>query len=183
LEVNYPNGGAVTFEEFAARHGPSMRRFAAVLAGDVSSGDDIVQEVLLRAHARWRRIGSLDRPEFYVRKMVVNEFVSARRRVWRLVPGGAGSDIDQRTTPDHATSVTDRDALLEELRQLPRQQRAVMVLRYFEGFSDPEIADLLGVTPVTVRGYATRALAALRVRWDREPGQDRWHRTNAERSL
>jgi RNA polymerase sigma-70 factor (sigma-E family) len=153
----------VTFEEFAARHGPSMRRFAAVLAGDVSSGDDIVQEVLIRAHAKWRRISSLDQPEFYVRKMVVNEFVSARRRLWRTVPGGRGSEIDQRITPDHATGVADRDALLEELRRLPRQQRAVMVLRYFDGFPDPEIAQLLGVTPVTVRGYAARALAALRI--------------------
>ena len=173
----------MTFEEFAARHGPSMRRVAAVLAGDVSSGDDIVQEVLIRAHAKWRRIGSLDRPEFYVRKMVVNEFVSARRRGWRTVPGGHGCDIDQRTTPDHAVSVADRDALLEELRKLPRQQRAVMVLRYFEGFSDPEIAELLGVTPVTVRGYATRALAALRVQWNHESGQESWHRAQAERSL
>ncbi|HXS62789.1 MAG TPA: SigE family RNA polymerase sigma factor [Streptosporangiaceae bacterium] len=173
----------MTFEEFAARHGPSMRRFAAVLAGDVSSGDDIVQEVLLRAHAKWRRINSLDRPEFYVRKMVVNEFVSARRRLWRTMPGGRGSDIDQRITPDHATSVADRDALLEELRKLPRQQRAVMVLRYFEGFSDTEIAQFLGVTPVTVRGYATRALTALRVTSANESTQDGRHQTNAERSL
>ncbi|HET7017675.1 MAG TPA: SigE family RNA polymerase sigma factor [Streptosporangiaceae bacterium] len=173
----------MTFEEFAARHGPSMRRFAAVLAGDVSSGDDIVQEVLVRAHARWRRISSLDRPEFYVRKMVLNEFTSARRRLWRTVPGGRGSDIDQRITPDHATSVADRDALLEELRKLPRQQRAVMVLRYFEGFSDPEIAQFLGVTPVTVRGYATRALAALRVGWNHEPSQDNWQQANIERSF
>jgi RNA polymerase sigma-70 factor (sigma-E family) len=156
-----------------------MRRFAAVLAGDVSSGDDIVQEVLIRTHAKWRRISSFDQPEFYVRKMVVNEFVSARRRLWRMVPGGPGSEIDQRTTPDHATGVADRDALLDELRKLPRQQRAVMVLRYFEGFSDPEIAQLLGVTPVTVRGYATRALAALRV----SVHQADEYQAKAERSL
>jgi RNA polymerase sigma-70 factor (sigma-E family) len=174
----------VTFEEFAARHGPSMRRFAAVLAGDVSSGDDIVQEVLIRTHAKWRRISSLDQPEFYVRKMVVNEFISARRRLWRTVPGGRGSELDQRITPDHATGVADRDALLEELRKLPRQQRAVITLRYFEGFSDPEIAQLLGVTPVTVRGYATRALAALRVNArhvDESPANE--SQANVERSL
>jgi len=121
--------------------------------------------------------------EFYVRKMVVNEFISARRRLWRVVPGGHGSDIDLRITPDHATGLADRDALLEELRKLPRQQRAVIVLRYFEGFSDPEIAQLLGVTPVTVRGYAARALAALRIKWNHEPSQDGWHRANVERSL
>jgi RNA polymerase sigma-70 factor (sigma-E family) len=153
----------VTFEEFAACYLPAMRRLAAVLTGDPSSGDDVVQEVLVRAHARWRRIGSLDRPEFYIRKMIVNEFLSSRRRLWRLVPGGSGADIDNRVSPDHAAGHADRDILLAELRKLPAQQRAVLVLRYYEGLSDPEIADFLAIAPVTVRGYAGRALAALRI--------------------
>jgi RNA polymerase sigma factor (sigma-70 family) len=45
----------------------------------------------------------------------------------------------------------------------PRQQRAVLVLRYYEGLTDPEIAEVLGCRPATVRSYATRALAALRI--------------------
>jgi len=143
--MSYPRGGAVTFEEFAAGHLAAARRFAAVLIGDQTWGDDLVQEVLVRAHARWRRIGSMDRPEFYVRKMIVNEFLSSRRRTWWLVPAGSGTDIDQRVTPDHATSQADRDALLTELGKLPAQQRAVLVLRYYEGLSDGRIAELLGL--------------------------------------
>jgi RNA polymerase sigma-70 factor (sigma-E family) len=173
----------LTFEEFAARHGPAMRRFAAVLTGDQSSGDDVVQEVLLRTHARWQRIDGLDRPEFYVRKMIVNEFLSARRRLWRVVPGGAGADIDDRVSPDHANGLADRDALLGELRKLPRQQRAVVALRYFEGLPDEEIADVLGITAVTVRGYATRALAALRIQLDTEPTRGPSQRNRIDRSL
>jgi RNA polymerase sigma-70 factor (sigma-E family) len=138
-------------------------RFAGVLTGDRALAEDIVQEVLLRAHKRWPQIGELDRPELYVRKMVLNEYLSWRRRSWRLIPGGAGPDFDTRFAPDHALGHAERDALLAELSKLPRRQRAVLVLRYYEGLPDKEIADVLGCAPGTVRGYASRALAALRV--------------------
>jgi RNA polymerase sigma factor (sigma-70 family) len=61
---------------------------------------------------------------------------------------------------------TERQALLAELGKLPRRQRAVLVLRYYEDRDDAEIAELLGCTPGTVRSYASRALAALRVEMD-----------------
>jgi RNA polymerase sigma-70 factor (sigma-E family) len=151
------------FEEFAATRLPSVLRFAGVLTGDRAVAEDVVQEVLIRANARWQQIGRMDRPELYVRKMVLNEYLSWRRRSWRLLPKGDAADMDDRRTPDHAAEHAERDALLAELGKLPRRQRAVLVLRYYEGFSDSEIADLLGCTPGTVRGYASRALAALRV--------------------
>ena len=71
--------------------------------------------------------------------------------------------------PDHAQEYSERDALLGELGKLPRRQRAVLVLRYYEDRPDAEIAELLGCAPGTVRGYASRALAALRVELGQEP--------------
>ena len=53
--------------------------------------------------------------------------------------------------------------MITELDRLPRKQRAVVVLRYVEGLSDREIADLLGCSEVTVRSHASRALATLRI--------------------
>ena len=153
----------MTFEEFAAHHLAAAQRLAAVLTGDQTQGDDLVQEVLVRAHDRWRRISSMDRPEAYVRKMIVNEFLSSRRRTWWVIPAGTGTDIDRRVMPDHAVGHADRDAMLAELGKLPARQRAVLVLRYYEGLSDGRIAELLDLAPGTVRGYAARALAALRI--------------------
>jgi RNA polymerase sigma factor (sigma-70 family) len=95
--------------------------------------------------------------------MVLNEFLSWRRRSWRLIPVGGREAAPDRAEPDHAQQHADREALLAELAKLPRRQRAVLVLRYYEGCTDTEIAGLLGCTPGTVRGYASRALAALRV--------------------
>jgi RNA polymerase sigma-70 factor (sigma-E family) len=161
----------VKFDEFAALHLAGIQRFAAVLTGDQTRGDDLVQDVLVRAHAKWRRIGSLDRPEFYVRKMIVNEFLSSRRRTWWLVPAGTSAEVDRRVIPDHASGHADRDAMLTELGKLPAQQRAVLVLRYYEGFDDGRIAELLGIAAGTVRSYASRALATLRIEMTSEPAR------------
>jgi len=158
----------MTFEEFAATRMPAVLRFAAVLAGDRAVAEDLAQEVLVRAFSRWDKIGCLDRPEFYVRKMVLNEFLSWRRRSLRQIPvGGAGESAGMAPDPAHA--YTERQALLAELGKLPRRQRAVLVLRYYEDRDDAEIAELLGCTPGTVRGYASRALAALRVEMGPRP--------------
>lgn len=153
----------MTFEEFTTARLPALLRFAGVLTGDRALAEDVAQEVLIRVQAGWGRIGAMDRPELYVRKMIVNEFLSWRRRSWRLVPAGRATDIDDRHCPDHAFAHAERAALITELAKLPRRQRAVLALRYYEGLSDNEISEVLGCTPGTVRGYASRALAALRV--------------------
>lgn len=151
----------MTFEEFANARLPAVLRFAGVLTGDRALAEDVVQDVLIRAQARWRKIGQLEHPEPYVRKMIVNEFISSKRRTWRFLP--VGTAVITEPALDHAPGHAERDALLAELGKLPRRQRAVLVLRYYEGLSDSEIAGVLGCKPGTVRGYASRALAALRV--------------------
>jgi DNA-directed RNA polymerase specialized sigma24 family protein len=70
----------MTFDEFAGTRLPAMLRFATALTGDPDLAKDLVQEVLIRASGRWQKIGQLDRPEAYIRKMVVNEYLSWRRR-------------------------------------------------------------------------------------------------------
>jgi len=154
----------MSFDEFAARHLPALLRYAAVLTGNRDLAQDIVQEVLVRVHARWSGIGGLDRPEQYVRRMITNEFLSWRRRWGRVLPFAEVTPTPAPgAPPDLATAHADRDALLAELARLPRRQQVVLVLRYYEGLTDQEIADVLGCRPGTVRGYASRALRSLRI--------------------
>jgi RNA polymerase sigma-70 factor (sigma-E family) len=154
----------VTFDEFAATRLDAVLRFAVVLTNDRGLAEDVVQEVLIRAHQRWAKIGALEHPEAYVRRMVVNEFLSWRRKWARYVPQ---ADVEpmmgQTTQADHADAQAERATLLAEVAKLPRRQRAVLVLRYYEGLSDAQIADVLGCAETTVRGYAFRGLAALRI--------------------
>jgi RNA polymerase sigma-70 factor (sigma-E family) len=156
----------MSFEEYVAARLTGLLRFAAVLTGDRDLAHDVVQEVLARAQARWRTIGRLDLPDRYVRRMVVNEFISWRRRWGRVIPVGwvvEGNPVGISRPVDGAAAHADRAALMAELARLPRREQAVLVLRFYEGLSDGEIADVLGCRPGTVRGYASRALARLRV--------------------
>jgi RNA polymerase sigma-70 factor (sigma-E family) len=151
----------VTFDEFAATRLDAVLRFAVVLTNDKGLAEDVVQEVLIRAHQRWDHIAALEHPEAYVRKMVVNEFLSWRRKWARYIPQ---ADVDPDTrAEDHAQVLAERSALLAEVAKLPKRQRAVLVLRYYEGLSDAQIAEVLGCAETTVRGYAFRGLAALRI--------------------
>jgi RNA polymerase sigma-70 factor (sigma-E family) len=152
----------MTFDEFTRAHLPAVLAFATVLAGQRATAEDLAQEVLIRAHARWDKIGVLDRPDLYVRKMVLNEFLSWRRRSWRLVPAG-DAELPAGAAPDHAASYAEHAAMLADIARLPRQQRAALVLRYYEDRTNREIAELLGCAPATVRGYVSRALASLRI--------------------
>lgn len=151
------------FEEFAAARSPALLRYAMLLSGDREEARDIVQEVLTRALVKWTRIGAIEEPYGYVRRMVTNEFLSLRRRrrLW-TVPLGREA-LDGPAAPRAAADPDGDDELWQLLGTLPRQQRVVIVLRYYEGLTDHEIADVLGCRAGTVRGYASRALSALRI--------------------
>lgn len=154
----------MTFDEFVgARLGPLLR-YATVVTCDPHLAQDVVQEVLLRAQQRWRRIARVDQPEAYVKRMVLNEFLSWRRRVANRVLPMERSQLDRATPPaeDPARQMVERDALLARIAGLPPRQRAVIALRYYEGCTDVEIAQLLDCRVGTVRSHASRALATLR---------------------
>jgi RNA polymerase sigma-70 factor (sigma-E family) len=161
----------MTFDEFARTDLPGLLRFAKVLCVDRGTAEDVLQEVLLRAHAKWSEIGELDRPAAYVRRMIVNEYLSWRRKWSRIIPSAAvGAEM---STPDVAAEFADRAELVAEIAELPPRQRAAVVLRYYAGLSDAEIAADLGCSAGTARSHLSRGLATLRVRMlaAEEPGE------------
>jgi RNA polymerase sigma factor (sigma-70 family) len=94
--------------------------------------------------------------------MMLNEYLSWRRRSARQVPVDTGTLEPASAASDHAQQYIERSALLAELGKLSRRQRAVLVLRYHEDRGDAEIAELLGCTPGTVRGVAVDRAASAR---------------------
>jgi RNA polymerase sigma-70 factor (sigma-E family) len=152
----------VTFEEFVRQHLRQLLRFGTVLCGDSGLAEDVVQEVLLRAHRRWDTLRGLDKPDAYIRKMIVNEHLTWRRKWARQVP--TAEVLPAGEVPDPAIGYADRSELITELSTLPPRQRAALVLRYYCGLADPKIADMMGCRESTVRVHISRGLAALRVR-------------------
>ncbi len=148
------------FSAFLDERQLSLLKLAIVLCGSRPAGEDVLQEVLLRAHQQWSRISTLQSPYGYVRTMVVNEHLAWRRRSTRQLPQ---AEVDPGAWPDHAERIAVRDDLLRRVDTLPARQRAAIVLRYFADLDDVEIAATLGCEPVTVRSHVSRGLAALRI--------------------
>lgn len=158
------------FEQYVNDSRVRLFRFAVVLCGDTVLAGELLTDVLGRAFERWHQVSSARDPHAYVRRMLVNEFVSWKRRRARTAPHPEiGQLIDVRATrlgtagPDPGDVHAERVALLDELARLPTRQRAAIVLRYFEDLSDEDIADALGCRAGTVRSCISRGLATLRI--------------------
>ncbi|RGC69726.1 RNA polymerase sigma-E factor [Micromonospora sp. MW-13] len=157
-----------SFDEVIGARLPALLRYAAVLAGDRDLAQDVVQDALIRAHARWGRISRMDRPDLYLRRMVLTEYLSWHRRKARRAALFEARRAPVEHGPDHAVGHAERDGLWARLAALPERQRAVLVLRYYEDLSDPEIAEVLQCAVGSVRVYRARAFAALRLELELE---------------
>jgi len=153
------------FEEFVAGASPRLFRAAYAITRDHHLAEDAVQSALGKAYARWSRVTRSEHPEAYVRRMVVNEVLSWRRRKASTeVPTDVPPVDDPRRAPDsHDTVLADSDAMWQALGLLAPRQRAVVVLRYYEHLSEAEIAETLDVRPGTVKSQCAAALARLRL--------------------
>jgi len=144
------------------RGGQLFRTAFLLTAGDAHLAEDLVQEALGRMFARWGKLSRLDNPSGYAQTVLANVFISQRRKrssgelpteiLTERGQGAAGDDEDP------ALRVT----LLAALRQLPPQDRAVLVLRYWEDRSVEETAAALRLTSTAVRSRSSRALERLR---------------------
>jgi RNA polymerase sigma-70 factor (sigma-E family) len=149
------------FEGFVRDRGRDLMRFAAAVTADAALAEDVVQTVLMRVHQDWDRIASMTSTEGYVRRAVLNEYLSWRRKWSRVVPSARMPELaDPR---DQAEEIATRSALAGQVAELPPRQRAALVLRFYNDMTDTEIAEVLGCRPVTVRGYVSRALRTLRI--------------------
>jgi RNA polymerase sigma-70 factor (sigma-E family) len=150
------------FEDYVRTRRGALFGFAVVLTADPVLADDIVSDVLGRAFEQWQRVSAVDNVHAYVRRMVLNQFLSWRRRRQRTSPWGDMSAI-AGTVGDPGDAHAEQQLLLGELRALPARQRAALVLRFYEGMSFAEIAQLLGTGENAVRSNVSRALSRLRI--------------------
>ncbi|WP_420810546.1 SigE family RNA polymerase sigma factor [Jiangella aurantiaca] len=152
----------VDFHEYVVTRRQPLLRLAYLLTGDAHLAEDVVQTALLRAFRQWRRVSRADQPDAYVRRMVVNVYIDGKRRRSSTEAPTAPADLPAPAQHDHTDAQAERSVMWTALAGLPRVQRAVLVLRFYEDLDDARIAEVLGSTPSTVRSNASRALATLR---------------------
>jgi RNA polymerase sigma-70 factor (sigma-E family) len=157
-----------SFEAFVGYVTDSLLRTAYLITWDLAEAEDVVQEALSRAAARWARIEKMEHPRAYVRRIVVNcATAESQKRARRLGESRAGAaavldDLSDDRFEQQLARIDTRSEILWLLAQLSRQQRAVLVLRYFEDLSESEIAASLSIPIGTVKSTASRALEQLR---------------------
>jgi RNA polymerase sigma-70 factor (sigma-E family) len=148
--------------ELFREHHLELVHLAQLMVGDLATAEDIVQDVFERLHRRWHRLREPSRGLAYARSAVLNSCRSVHRRaaVARKYAPKLAPPRDE-AGPDAASGAGDRGELAAALRQLPRRQREVLVLRYYTDLSVAEVAEILRIAPSAVRAFNSRGLAAL----------------------
>jgi RNA polymerase sigma-70 factor (sigma-E family) len=168
-------GAVEEFDEFVLVRSPRLLRSAYLLTRDWAAAEDLLQTALTKAWFVWRRMQG--DPEPYVRRILYNTYASWWRRRWTgehpvsTVPEG-------RAHHDSQSEVAERDEVWQALGRLPKRQRAVLVLRYFEDLSEAEIAETLEISVGTVKSQAAKALARLRLDETLRPASRPWTEAN-----
>lgn len=149
--------------EFAAYFGArsdAFRNTAYLLCGDWHRAEDLVQTAFTKLYLAWHRLARRDALDGYLRQTLIRCFLDERRRGWfhreQLVDG----ELEPAAVPRGSTE--DRLVLLRALEGVPKRQRAVLVLRYWEDLSVEETAAALGCSAGTVKSQASRGLDTLR---------------------
>lgn len=148
------------FREFMLGRWPALVRLAYGLTGDRGHAEDLAQAALARAYASWGRVRRAEDPDAYVRRILIN--LDHRRFRKRRVDEKPADLAPEPAVPDPTGRVDQRSDLLAALRDLPPRQRAVVVLRYWDGLTEAQAAAVLGCSVGNVKSQASRALAKLR---------------------
>jgi RNA polymerase sigma-70 factor (sigma-E family) len=147
------------FDEYVAARSGRLLGTAYLLTRDHGQAEDLLQTALTKAWFAWSRIDG--DPEPYVRKVLVNTYASWWRRKWN---GEQPTEqMPDRAAPDHAGPAASAQDLWQAMGRLPRRQRAVVVLRYFEDLTEAETARVLDCSVGTVKSQTAKALARLRL--------------------
>jgi RNA polymerase sigma-70 factor (sigma-E family) len=156
-----PPGAPLTLSDLYRDHRMRMVRLAVLLVDDPSTAEDVVQEAFAGLHRHWSSLRDEAAAVGYLRTAVINgsRSVLRRRRTARdYVPP---HQVNARSAESLAMLSAEHQAVVDALGTLPRRQREVLVLRYYGGLSEAEIAEATGISRGTVKSTASRALDAV----------------------
>ncbi|HET9897587.1 MAG TPA: SigE family RNA polymerase sigma factor [Streptosporangiaceae bacterium] len=149
------------FAEFVGARERVLQRSAWMLTGDWALAEDLVQTALARCWLRWEKITRRDDPEIYVRRAMLNTWLTWRRRRWRAET--ATAELPDSPAPgDMASEVATRQVVRQLMDSLTDRQRIVLVLRVVDDLSQAQVAQILNCPIGTVKSTMSQALVRLR---------------------
>lgn len=150
------------YAAFVAERWTTLLRTAVFLGASPHEAEDLAQATLLLCYRKWDRVRAADDRDGYVYRMLLNVLRSDRRSAWWRHRSGQGVDASATASVADATEATAiADAVHRAMLGLSREQREVVVLRYFVQLSEAQTAAVLGIRPGTVKSRLSRSLARL----------------------
>ncbi len=151
------------FRDYVQARLLQFRRRAYALCGDWHEAEDLVQYALEKLYLVWPRLrrSGYEGVDAYVMKIIFRKFLDHRKSAWWRRTDRSGAVPERLGQDGHHHD--DREPLLAVLQRLPRDQRAVLVLRYWEDLSAETTAHLLGFSVSKVKTLASRGCARMRV--------------------
>lgn len=141
-------------------------RAAHRILGDRHAAEDVAADALTEAHLHWKRIAALSYREAWVVRVATNRALDILRRSPEPAPTPAAAHFEEGAAV--------RLSLVRELRQLPRRQREVVVLRFLVGLPPTDVAAVLGIGPASVHTHLARGMRRLRDRLGVDLGGAPW---------
>ena len=144
--------------------GVALVRLARLFTDDRNAAEDLVQEAFIRLHKSAHRIRSQEKAAPYIRSIVINLARDHNRRGLmslrhqEAIPAGTVPEVPE----DRLALDEEQRLLLDEVRALSPRQRDCILLRFYLELSEREIADVLNISPNSVKTHCRRGLASLR---------------------
>ena len=150
-----------TIDDIYRTHRMGMVRLAILLVDDINSAEDVVQDAFAGLYRNWDQLRDAQAAVGYLRTAVVNgsrSMLRRRRTARAYVPPHSA---DARSAESMAMLTAEHQSVISALGELAPRQREILVLRYYGGLSEAEIAATTGLTTGTVKSTASRAVAKL----------------------
>ena len=154
------NAAVEDFRAYAVARSARLHRAALLLTGDRGHAEDLVQTTLIKVYVNWRRVVKAGNADAYVNRVLVNTHLSLlrKRRLRELL----SDSLPEPAPVDPRYPVEELEAVWAALAGLPPRQRAAVVLRHYQGFSESETAEILNTSVGNVKSLTSRGLAGLR---------------------
>jgi RNA polymerase sigma-70 factor (sigma-E family) len=156
-----PVAAPQTIDDIYRSHRTGLVRLAILLVDDVASAEDVVQDAFAGLYRNWDQLRDAQAAIGYLRTAVVNgsrSMLRRRRTARAYVPP---HHADARSAESMAMLSAEHQAVISALAELAPRQREILVLRYYGGLTETEIADATGLSTGTVKSTASRAVAKL----------------------
>lgn len=146
------------FIAYATARAGRLRDIAYLMCGDWHQAQDLTQQTLVKVYLAWGRIAARENVDAYARQVLLRELLTERRR--RRSTERPQAELPEGRTPPDQTDL--RLTLIEALRRLAPNRRAVIVLRYWDDHSVEAVAEIMRITPAAVKSLTVRAVRELR---------------------